>query len=132
MADVAIASGLTEESVRIALGKLANADLLVGEFFVTRRAVGSCRRSFLKKGGIAIAVATVISITAPLAAQAQSAESRYDKCSNQACDERTACSLQCTSSAIRPSGCTKTQDYSCRNFDALLVPDMCAVYCDCS
>jgi hypothetical protein len=83
VAKVAIASGLTEECVRIALGKLADADLLVGDFPVPRRAAGSSRRALLKKGGMALAIPTVISITAPLAAQAASGGSGYYKCSNR-------------------------------------------------
>ncbi len=134
MAGLAIASGLAEESVRIALSQLATANLLDGEVAVPRRAAGSSRRAFLRRSAIAgaTAVPAIVSISAPRAAAAQSAGSRFYKCSNQQCDSQTACSLLCAPANACPPGCMKTTQYTCMNFDGPLVPNMCAVYCDCS
>ncbi|HYI25552.1 MAG TPA: hypothetical protein VD767_09100 [Thermomicrobiales bacterium] len=129
--DIAIDSGLEVESVQIAIGKLAAANLLDGDASIAPQACRSTRRSFLGKTGLAVAMPTIVSVTAPLAAHAATMTSRYYKCSNESCAGGLYCPLQCTASNICP-GCTKTEDYVCQVFDqGSAVPPMCGVFCNC-
>jgi hypothetical protein len=128
--DVAAATGLDIDQVRLALRQLAGANLLEGDLLISSIPSRSSRRALLKKSGIAVMIPAVVSVTAPLAAQATSPSSRYYKCSNNACAD-FSCSVICQASNICP-GCTKDMNnLTCMNFDGPLVPDMCAVFCTC-
>jgi hypothetical protein len=61
-----------ELTVRVALTTLADADLLAGELAPDVRVTNRSRRKLLKQAGVAGAGAAIVSITAPLAAHAQS------------------------------------------------------------
>ncbi|HYI25551.1 MAG TPA: PqqD family protein [Thermomicrobiales bacterium] len=126
--DIAIASGMSETAVRLALAQLANANLLDSGYSPVDSSARSSRRNFLRKAGIATAIPTVVSMTAPFAAQATSPGSGYYQCSDVECDRLTSCSEFCTSTSICPPQCIKTSPYSCMSFDGV---DGCAVYCDC-
>jgi hypothetical protein len=128
--DLAATTGLDLDHVRLALRQLAGANLLEGDLTISSSRSRGSRRAFLKKSGIAVMIPAVVSVTAPLAAQATSPSSRYYKCSNNACAD-FSCSLVCQASNICP-GCTKDMNnLTCMNFDGPLVPDMCAVFCTC-
>jgi hypothetical protein len=70
--DIALASKLTQDTVRIALARLADSNLLNGPLPVELRLTGQTRRKLMKRAALAGAGATIVSITAPLAAHAQS------------------------------------------------------------
>lgn len=130
--EIAAESGLAVGLVQMAVGKLAAAHLLEHDVPELPRVPRGSRRALLRKAGVAagIAIPAVVSVSAPLAAQANSSTSRYYKCSNEACADR-ACSIACQASNICP-GCTKDMsNLMCMNFDGPFVPDMCAVYCTC-
>lgn len=88
---------VSEMTVRLALGKLEDANLLDGPLAAGMRAVGSSRRTLLKRAAVAVAVAISanVSISAPNAA-AQSGENpcscglTYER--NRGCNE---CCSQC-------------------------------------
>jgi hypothetical protein len=68
LADVSRETGMTEQTVLVALGKLAGADLLDGNLRTDVSLTGSSRRAFLKRAAVAgTAVPAIASITAPSA-----------------------------------------------------------------
>jgi hypothetical protein len=69
LVELAGACDLKTETVQLALGKLASANLLAGDLPVGMRVPGQSRRALLKKAAIAgVAVPLVASVTAPQAA----------------------------------------------------------------
>jgi hypothetical protein len=70
--DIALAAGMTDDTVRIALAKLADSNLLDGPLPIELRLTGQSRRKLLKRAVLAGAGATIVSVTAPIAAAAQS------------------------------------------------------------
>ena len=74
VAQVARAAGVDEDAVRLALRKLADANLLDGPLEAEIRGTTHSRRSFMKKAAVAgaIAVPAIVSISAPTAAQSGS------------------------------------------------------------
>lgn len=101
--ELAAHCGLESDAVGLALGSLANCDLLLDsggpERRVSRRAV--LRRAAVTGAGIGVAVPVIRSITAPSVAAAQSGCTP----SGEACDFRTSCC----------SGSTCRGDSTCRN-----------------
>lgn len=72
VAGIAMSAGLTEETVRMALAKLADAGLLTTALPAALGGAAQSRRTFMKKAAIAGTIPAIVSVTAPLAAQAQS------------------------------------------------------------
>lgn len=68
----ALGVGVGEDTVRLALRKLDDANLLDGSLSAEVRGTAQSRRSFLKKAAVAASVPTVVSLTAPIAASASS------------------------------------------------------------
>jgi len=75
VAGIAMSAGLTEETVRMALAKLADAGLLTTALPAALGGAAQSRRTFMKKVAIAGTIPAIVSVTAPLAAQAGSAGS---------------------------------------------------------
>ena len=102
--DIAVSLGLSLETVHIALGSLAQANLLAGPIPSNLVAPGRSRRSFLRKAAIAggVALPTIVSITAPQAAAAYSEGSQ-----------------ECISGSLFPLGTGCNQHAQC-----------CSQYCD--
>lgn len=68
LSDLTSETGMTEQTVRVALGKLADAALLDGALPTEMSLTGSSRRAFLKRAAVAgAAVPAIASITAPSA-----------------------------------------------------------------
>lgn len=82
--DVALITSIDEDAVRIALRKLEDANLLDGSLSTEMRGDAQSRRAFMKRAAIAGAVAlpTIVSITAPQAAAASSHGATGDPCSS--------------------------------------------------
>ena len=74
--DIALAAGLSDDLARLALTRLANANLLVSDLPATMRSAAQSRQRFLKKAAIAGggAIPAVVSMTAPAAAQTASCD----------------------------------------------------------
>jgi hypothetical protein len=95
---------VTSGSVRLALTKLASANLLDGETSVDHRDTGQSRRAFLRRAATtgAIAVPVIVSISAPQAAAATSTCLTPGQCSastvGQICATNPA---NCATSALR-------------------------------
>lgn len=130
--EIAARAGLPVESVRMAVGMLAAADLLERDVPGLPRGTRGSRRALLRRAGVAagIAIPAVVSVSAPLAAQTNSPSSGWRKCSNFGCHE-VSCSLACASASC-PAGCQIQDIGTCRNFDGPFVPDMCGYFCNCS
>lgn len=96
LAEVARAAGIRPETVQVALGKLADASLLRDELALDLRAPAQSRRAFMKKAAIAGAIPAIVSVTAPLAAQAASRTVRVDGCGiggNNTCANVSICCI---------------------------------------
>lgn len=91
--DIAEATSIDEEAVRLALRKLEEANLLEGDLAMTMRGTHS-RRAFMRRAVVAgaISVPVIVSITAPAAANhtsgcalkhgGETCQNKHDCCSN--------------------------------------------------
>jgi hypothetical protein len=93
VADLATETGMTAGMVQVALGKLADANLLDGDLPAGVRAAGQTRRSFLRKAAVAgVAIPAVASISAPTAVQATSHCGGFNEpCCGLSCDSAFVC-----------------------------------------
>jgi hypothetical protein len=88
LASAELGSVVSEDAVRLALGKLEDAKLLSAPLVDGMRMAGQTRRSFLRKAALAGAVPVVVSVTAPTAARAATVGC-FEDCNNNnsACND---------------------------------------------
>jgi hypothetical protein len=82
---------MAADLVRLALAKLADANLLAGELATDVRVTGKSRRAFMKKAAVAgtIAIPVVASVSAPTAAGTSSTGNGTCPASVQNCNQAT-------------------------------------------
>lgn len=90
-AQLQVEGKVTEDSVRLALAKLEDANLLDGPLLASMRGAGQSRRTLLKRAVVAgaIAVPAIVSISAPTAAQGNSGLGCRESCAaaNSNCNQ---------------------------------------------
>jgi hypothetical protein len=95
VAAIALSAGMSDVMVRVAVAKLAGAGLLRDELGSDLRGSAQSRRAFMKKAAIAGTIPAIVSVTAPLAAQAASATTLHCRVAADCSNFLVCCSSHC-------------------------------------